>query len=190
MRPVCSEDSDRNVDEKDRTPSEELDENTAQSIAGDCTSVDCDLVYPDSLSQSFASKSVCHDRDAVDEEKCSADSLNKPERQELLCSEGEPGEKRADSEYGEAEIVHPDPTIQVRNSPNPNQEDGYHEPVDRDEPYTNNQVGVQRSNYLRKTHDKNARVERRHENPDSRDGENYPLVLQQQTAQITRVSGF
>src|SRR3989442_15861395 len=90
MRPVCSEDSDRNVDEKDRTPSEELDENTAQSIAGDCTSVDCDLVYPDSLSQSFASKSVCHDRDAVDEEKCSADSLNKPERQELLCSEGEP----------------------------------------------------------------------------------------------------
>ena len=49
MRTVCSEDSDRNVNQKDRSPGEELDENTAQSISSNRPSVDGDLVYSDAL---------------------------------------------------------------------------------------------------------------------------------------------
>src|SRR5207245_6140811 len=103
-RPVCPEDSDWDVDQKNRTPGEELYENTAQSIAGDRTSIDSDLIYPDALSQSFTSESIRNNSHTIDEEKRSTNALNKPERQELLCCQRETGQKRTNREYPEAHV--------------------------------------------------------------------------------------
>src|SRR5438552_3240508 len=114
--------------------------------------------------------------------------VNKAEHQELLGSLGEAGEQRPYGEDGEAHVVQPDPAVQVRNSSNSYQKNSDHEPVDRDEPDTNNQVRVQSENYLWKAHNKNARVQRGHENADCSDGENDPLVLQGQTARLAGVS--
>ncbi len=152
MRPVCSEDSDRNVYQKNGTPGEELDKNTAEGVASDRASVDGDLVYSDALSESFASEGICNNRDTIDEEKRSTYTLNKAEHQELLGSLGEAGEQRPYGEDGEAHVVQPDPAVQVRNSSNSYQKNSDHEPVDGDEPDTNNQVRVQSENYLWKAH--------------------------------------
>src|SRR5947208_17068739 len=99
MRPVCSEDSYRNVYQKNGTPGEELDKNTAEGVASDRASVDGDLVYSDALSESFASKGICNNRDTIDEEKRSTYTLNKAEHQELLSSLGEDGEQRRSEEH-------------------------------------------------------------------------------------------
>src|SRR5438876_5766948 len=188
MRPVRSEDSYRNVYQKNGTPGEELDKNTAEGVASNRASVDGDLVYSDTLSQPFSSKSIRNNSDTIDEEKRSTYTLNKAEHQELLSSLGEAGEQRPYGEDGEAHIVQSDPAVQVRNSSNSYQKNSDHEPVDGDEPDTNNHIRVQSKNHLRKAHNKNTRIQRGHENADCSDGENYPLVLQGQTARLPSVS--
>src|SRR5437667_10912076 len=186
MRPVRSEDSYRNVYQKNGTPGEELDKNTAEGVASNRASVDGDLVYSDALSESFASEGICNNRDTIDEEKRSTYTLNKAEHQELLSSLGEAGEQRTYGEQGEVHIVQPDPAVQVRNSSNSIQKYSDHEPVDGDEPDTNNQIRVQSENYLRKAHNKNTRIQCGHENADCSDGENDPLVLQKTNRQNSR----
>ena len=76
--------------------------------------------------------------------------------------------------------------MQVRNSSNSYQKNSDHEPVDGDEPDTNNQIRVQSKNHLRKAHNKNTRIQRGHENADGCDGENDPLVLQRQPRQTAK----
>src|SRR5207244_11895016 len=125
-------------------------------------------------------------RIASAEENGSPYRVNKAEHQERLSSLREAGEQRPYGEDGEAHIVQPDPAVQVHNSSNSYQKNSDHEPVDGDEPDTNNQVRVQSENYLWKAHNKNARVQRGHENADCSDGENDPLVLQETNRQTSR----
>src|SRR5438874_12015919 len=112
--------------------------------------------------------------------------MNKAEHQEVLGSLGEAREQRPYGEDGEAHVVQPDPAVQIRKSSNSYQKNSDHEPVDGDEPDTNNQVRVQSKNHLRMAHNKNTRMQRGNENADGCDGENDPLVLQRQPRQTAK----
>ena len=85
----------------------------------------------------------------------------------------------AEGEDCEAHVVEPDPPMHVGPSPNPNKENGDHETVDCDNPYTNDQVGFEIGHDLWKPNHDNARVKGRHENSDRSDRQNNPLVFQE-----------
>jgi hypothetical protein len=62
---------------------------------------------------------------------------------------------------------------------NTNEEDGDHETVDGNDRDANDKVRFQIGYNLRKLNDHNAGVKSRHENPDGRNRQDNPLVLQE-----------